>query len=137
MADNDKQMERPNRRHAGGAPATAKEGGMKTERRDTPRIPIALDAIVNYNTQNYQHSITRDISLDGAFVETQNKFPKKGGVELAIQLPTEGRNKFHRFHAQVIRTTSGGAGVVFDKVDTDAYAALLDLVFSRQGRGLW
>ena len=136
MSDNDKQAEWPHRR-ALGEPATAKEGTMKQERRDTPRIPIALDAIVNYNSQNFHHSITRDISLDGAFVETKTKVPKKGGVELAIQLPTEGKNKFHRFHAQVVRTTSGGAGVLFDKVDTDAYAALLDLVFSRQGRGLW
>lgn len=137
MSDNNRNAEWLDRRHAGGGSVKAKEGGMKTERRDTPRIPITLEAIVNDSAQNYHHSVTRDISLDGAFVETQNKFPKKGSVELAIQLPTEGKNKFHRFHAQVVRTTSGGAGVLFDKVDTDAYAALLDLVFSRQGRGLW
>ncbi|BAU50413.1 hypothetical protein SVA_3879 [Sulfurifustis variabilis] len=111
---------------------------MKTERRDTPRIPIALEAVLNFNTQNYQQSVTRDISLDGCFVETAAQPPaKKGPMELAIKLPTEGTQKFHRFQAQVVRITPTGAALLFDKVDTDAYAALLDLVFSRQGRGLW
>jgi hypothetical protein len=111
---------------------------MKSERRDTPRIPITLDTILNYNNQNYQHSITRDISLDGAFIETKgSKPPKKGLMELAIKLPTDGAPKYHRFHAQIVRTTDNGAALLFDRVDTDSYAALLDLVFSRQGRGLW
>jgi hypothetical protein len=111
---------------------------MKSERRDTPRIPITLDTILNYNNQNYQHSTTRDISLDGAFIETKSDTaPKKGTMELAIKLPVEGAPKYHRFHAQIVRTTDNGAALLFDKVDTDSYAALLDLVFSRQGRGLW
>jgi hypothetical protein len=111
---------------------------MKSERRDTPRIPITLEAIVNYNNQNFQHSTTRDISLDGAFVESKTGgLPKKGSMELAIKLPVEGTPRYQRFHAQVVRLTTNGAGLVFDKVETDAYAALLDLVFSRQGRGLW
>ena len=109
----------------------------KTERRDTPRIPITLDAVLHYNNQSFHHSLTRDISLDGAFVETPTGLSKKGNIELAIQLPTEGKQQYHRFQAQVVRVADGGAGLVFDKVDTDAYAALLDLVFSRQGRGLW
>ena len=111
--------------------------GVATERRDTPRIPIALEAVLNFNTQSYRHSLTRDISLDGAFIETPAGLTKKGNVELAIQLPTDGKQQYHRFQAQVVRVADGGAGLVFDKVDTEAYAALLDLVFSRQGRGLW
>lgn len=111
---------------------------MKSERRDTPRIPITLDAILDYNNQNYQHSITRDISLDGVFVESkETRLPKRGALELAIKLPADGMSKYHRFHAQVVRVTNNGAGLLFDRVDTDSYAALLDLVFSRQGRGLW
>lgn len=111
---------------------------MKSERRDTPRIPITLEAILSYNDNNFQHSTTRDISLDGVFVESKNgHVPKKGTMELAIKMPYEGLTKYHRFHAQVVRVTNNGAGLVFDRVDTDSYAALLDLVFSRQGRGLW
>lgn len=111
---------------------------MKNERRDTQRIPITLDTILNYNNQHFQHASTRDISLDGAFVESKSgSLTKKGTMELAIKLPGEGAAKYHRFHAQVVRVANNGAGLLFDRVDTDAYAALLDLVFSRQGRGLW
>lgn len=119
-------------------PRSFVEGDMRNERRDTPRIPITLETIVNYNNRNYQHSTTRDISLDGAFVESKSeKLPKKRTMELAIKLPSDGLLRYHRFHAQVVRVTRNGAGIVFDRVDTDSYAALLDLVFSRQGRGLW
>ncbi|MFP5349554.1 MAG: PilZ domain-containing protein [Gammaproteobacteria bacterium] len=109
----------------------------KSERRDTPRIPIALEAVLHYNNQQLRHSLTRDISLDGAFVETREALAQKGSVELAISLPTDGKPQFHHFQAQVVRVADGGAGLLFDKVGTEAYAALLDLVFSRQGRGLW
>jgi hypothetical protein len=111
-------------------------GGMKTERRDTPRIPITLEAILSFNNINYQSSITRDISLDGVFVETRRLPPIDNvATELAIKIPTDGRDKYHRFHAQIVRHTGHGVGCSFDMVDTDAYAALLDLVFSRQRRG--
>ncbi len=121
----------------GGVVKREASAGRKTERRDTPRIPITLDAVLHYNNQSFHHSLTRDISLDGAFIETPAGLSKKGNIELAIQLPTDGKQQYHRFQAQVVRVADGGAGLVFDKVDTDAYAALLDLVFSRQGRGLW
>ncbi len=111
---------------------------MKSERRDTPRIPITLDTILNYSNNEYQHSITRDISLDGAFIDTKGSGPpSKGLLELAIKLPTNGMPKYHRFHGEIVRTTGNGAALLFDRVETDSYAALLDLVFSRQGRGLW
>lgn len=93
--------------------------------------------MLNYTDRRLERSTTRDISLDGAFVQTENRWTKKDQLELAIQLPTEGQLQFHRFRAHVVRVGDGGAGVVFDNVDTEAYAALLDLVFSRQGRGLW
>lgn len=120
-------------KRSSGREASAK----KSERRDTPRIPIALDTVLHYNNQSFRHSLTRDISLDGAFVETREALTKKGSLELAISLPTDGKPQFHRFQAQVVRVADGGAGLMFDKVGTEAYAALLDLVFSRQGRGLW
>ncbi|HEX7043720.1 MAG TPA: PilZ domain-containing protein [Burkholderiales bacterium] len=110
---------------------------MKSERRDTPRIPIALEAILDYNRQDPQPSVTRDISLDGVFVETRSgTVPRKGALDIAIKLPGDGGARYHRFHAQVVRVTDRGAALVFDRVETDSYAALLDLVFSRRGRSL-
>jgi hypothetical protein len=109
---------------------------MKTERRDTLRVPIALDAMLKFNQQGFQLYQTRDISLDGVFVETGPvRLPKKSPLELALKIPADGQNKIHRFRAQVKRLTPHGAGLVFDRADTDAYAALLHLVFSSQPKG--
>lgn len=112
---------------------------MKTERRDTQRIPIALDTILQFQDKNYRRSNTRDISLDGAFIEASGgSFDKnQQQLEIAIRLPIGDESRFHRFGAQVVRVTEKGAAVTFEKIDTESYAALLDLVFSRQGRGLW
>jgi hypothetical protein len=113
---------------------------MKTERRDTPRIPIALEAILQYEDQNYRRSVTRDISLDGAFIEASqisNNIGKKDRLDLAIKIQVDGESHYHQFRGRVIRVTETGAALAFDKTETEAYEALLDLVFSRQGRGLW
>lgn len=107
----------------------------KSERRDTPRIPIAVEAIVSASGRGYERTKTRDVSLDGAFVVTgSSKIGKRKPVEIALKLPYDGDEKFHRFRAQVVRTASGGAGLLFEGVDSDAYAALMNLVFSRQAK---
>ncbi len=111
---------------------------MKSERRDTPRIAIALEAMLNHDNAGFQRCHTRDISLDGAFVETsQTGVGGQALVDLAIKIPGFGEQRVHRFRAQVIRATAKGLGLVFDQVNTDGYAALLDLVYSRQPRGPW
>lgn len=111
---------------------------MHTERRDTPRIPIALDAILGFNTPRPEPSMIHDISLDGAFAESPaGRGSNRGALECAIKLPVDGQHKYYRFHGRVVRTTDAGVALQFDQIDADAYAALLDFVFSRQGRGLW
>jgi hypothetical protein len=110
---------------------------MNTERRDTPRIPAALETIINFNSTDYRPARTRDISLDGVFIEgSQHTVNERDHVDIAIRLPASGQSRFHRFQAKVIRTNRQGAGFVFDEVETDSYAALLEYVFGQQGRGL-
>jgi hypothetical protein len=89
---------------------------MKPERRDTPRIPVALEAIVSTSKSGYQRTVTRDVSLDGAFVAPASRRSASAS----------------RGSARVVRTAGGGSGVLFEGVDSEAYAALMNLVFSRQ-----
>jgi hypothetical protein len=109
---------------------------MRAERRDTPRIPMALEIAFKVERQPFFPSRTRDISLDGVFIETPHaKLPKKSSVEVALKLNDNGKPRVHRFRAQVTRVTPFGAGLEFDKADSDAYAALLSLVFSTEPKG--
>lgn len=111
---------------------------MKSERRDTPRISIALEAMLNHGNSGFRRCQTRDISLDGAFLETgETQFGPNALVDLALQLPGPERKQTHRFRGQIIRSTAHGVALVFDPVSTDGYAALLDLVYARQPRSSW
>lgn len=109
---------------------------MTSERRDTPRIPVAVEAILNFNNRDYQHLVTRDISLDGVFVHVPpGTALGKGAIDIAIGLPGTQRKHFHRFRAKLVYTTRQGAGFTFESVEPDAYEALLELVFSRRPGG--
>ena len=111
---------------------------MRPERRDTPRIAVTLEVMLRHDRFGFQPFRTRDISLDGVFVETgQLPIAQNSTVDLAIKLPTDGAQKVHRFHAQTVHVSRDGVGLSFDQVNSDGYAALLDLVFSRQPRGVW
>ena len=112
---------------------------MKRERRDTPRIPIALEVMLKQADNRFQRCVTRNISLDGLFLETPaalDILPRRS-TYLAIKIPENGRDRIHHFHAQAVYVKDNGAAFVFDRVATEGYAALLELVFSRQPRGTW
>ena len=71
----------------------------------------------------------RDISLDGAFLETKNFALAKGThMELVLKI-RRGRKATHcRLPAMVIRTERGGAAVMFAHLDEQADNTLLEIV---------
>jgi hypothetical protein len=113
--------------------AVSGEGGVtKSERREASRIPVILQAVLDFNSKDYRYSATRNISLEGAFVKlSPDSLRKRAKLDLAIRLPSGEKPGFHRFHAEIVRVENDGAGVKFVKLGTDSYAALLDYIFSR------
>ena len=71
----------------------------------------------------------RDISLDGAFLETKNFALAKGThMELVLKI-RRGRKATHcRLPAMVIRAERGGAAVMFAHLDEQADNTLLEIV---------
>jgi hypothetical protein len=106
-----------------------------SERRDTARVPIRLDVMLNPDTHGFQLFHTRDISLDGVFVETSARFAKKAVADLAIKLSAGNASRVYRLRATVARVTPDGVAFVFDDLDSDTYEALLQLVFAQQPKG--
>jgi len=81
---------------------------------------------------------TRDLSLDGAFVEIgPHRLAPKETLEVALKIPVEGADQIYRFNAHIARTAPTGIAMVFDHVNTESYAALMDLVFSAQPKGTY
>lgn len=111
---------------------------MKSERRDTPRIPVTLEVMFNPENAGFRRGVTLNISLDGVLVDPGSaRIARRSQVELAIKLRTAGNMKIHRFHAQTVHIGPEGVGLAFDRVSTEGYSALFDLIYSRQPQGGW
>jgi hypothetical protein len=111
---------------------------MKSERRDTPRIPVTLEVMFNPDNAGFRRGVTLNISLDGALVDTGSaRIPRRSRVELAIKIRTAGKMRIHRFHAQTVHAGPDGVGLAFDRVSTEGYSALFDLVYAQQPHGGW
>jgi hypothetical protein len=103
---------------------------MMTEKRDTPRMPVILDAILNYRATAVMCTV-RDISLGGAYVEAQPEdLPYSGDIELGITVNNNnGPSKYYRLPGRICRVTNSGAGISFQSDRQDAYFSLVDLVY--------
>src|SRR5256885_1313553 len=90
-------------------------GSKNNERRDTPRVPLALDAMVKAADRPFQLFRTRDLSLDGAFVETgPHRLTPEDALEIALKIPINGSPQIYRFNARITRTAPLGVGMAFD-----------------------
>jgi c-di-GMP-binding flagellar brake protein YcgR len=111
-----------------------------SERRETPRLPIALEVMLRQADNRFTRCMTRDVSLDGLYLQTTDdvKLASKGNSYMAIKIPRpDGQWKIHHFHARPVHIRNDGAAFVFDTVDEHAYSALLNLVFTAQPRRWW
>jgi hypothetical protein len=71
----------------------------------------------------------RDISVDGAFIETKNFALAKGtDTEVVLKIRRGGKPTHCRLPAKVVRAERGGAAVVFGDLDEQAYNILLEIV---------
>jgi hypothetical protein len=94
------------------------------ERRVNPRLPLALDVVLNHHSQAVVCT-TRDISVTGAFVTADRELlPYGGTIELGISLAAEPHHV--RVPAKIQRVTDEGAAVVFGDVGRDVYFQLVE-----------
>ncbi len=71
----------------------------------------------------------RDISLDGAFIETKNFALAKGSkVDLVLRIRCDGETSACRVPAKIVRTERGGAALMFGGLDEQTYNLLLGIV---------
>ncbi|MFQ5994167.1 MAG: PilZ domain-containing protein [Acidiferrobacterales bacterium] len=71
----------------------------------------------------------RDISLDGAFIETKNFALAKGAkLDLVLRILREGKTTACRLPAKVVRVGKDGAALMFGNLDEHVYKILLDIV---------
>ena len=99
------------------------------ERRLSKRKSVSHEVILYYSGVGMLRCQTRDVSMDGAFLEMQHvSIPTASEVELALNVVGKTKGGVVRFGGQVVRSGSGGVGVNFTKFFDGAHAYLKQLV---------
>jgi hypothetical protein len=94
-------------------PSMAPDECMRTEKRLYPRIPCFL--LVDYATQDCSYrAFIRNLSADGAFIESQMPAPHGRDISLVISVIDDRRPV--KIQGEIVRTHQEGFGVRFDPV---------------------
>jgi len=97
---------------------------MAPEQRRYPRLPLVLDVFLEYPPLGVIRGTTRNVSLEGMFVET-GYFTLPRGATVQVALPLErGLTGTYRFRARVVHSREGGVGLVLHSAEIAAMRAL-------------
>ena len=106
---------------------------MANDRRLGPRKQVTLEVLVSDRKHGAKSCQTRDISLDGAFIETQDvTLKKKAKIDLILKIPSLGGLTDHPVQAKVTNVEKHGATVIFGNLEEQTYSALVDLLYRNE-----
>lgn len=79
----------------------------------------------------FQTFRTRDLSLEGASIEIKaHQLAPQERVEIALKISIDGASNVYRLNAYVARVTPHGAAMMFEQINSESYAALLECVLN-------
>lgn len=98
---------------------------MLQDLRQDSRFELRLDVMLHYRPLGLLRARTRNVSLEGMFVEMgQIMLPKNVDVEITFSLPGTGRLQPHQLHARVVHSGRDGAGLAFLNYNLSTLRAL-------------
>jgi len=110
------------------------------ERRKYPRIKL-ITKVAHISEDKFHYYYSRDLSVGGIFLETENPYPEGSVLELEFPLP-EVADKV-RVKGKVVRVVEveerhkgkiPGMGIQFIEMDAETRAILADFVAREQAR---
>ena len=102
---------------------------LSANRRLGPRRVTNVKVFVASDGSEIKKCRLRDISLDGAFIETKNFALAKGTkLDLVLRILREEKTTACPVPAEVVRVAKDGAALVFGRLDQQVYNILLDIV---------
>ncbi len=106
---------------------------MASERRLGPRKQVTLEVLVSDRKHGARSCQTRDISLEGAFIETHDvALKKKSKIDLILKIPSNRGPTDHPVTAKVTSVEKHGATVIFNDLQEQTYKALVDLLYPQE-----
>lgn len=101
-----------------------------SERRATHRIPVSLEAVLYYRSLMLPECHIRNLSPDGAFVETGGQFlPNQALLDMAFNVSVAGGVP-QRLTVQVMRCTEVGIGIRLQHTDTHSMRNLIESLYA-------
>ena len=101
------------------------------DRRKNERVgfttPIHIAIVADGRKMDVQGS-TKDLSLKGLFIETQDKIPIGTKCSVEVSLTGSIDQIVLRMKATIVRKTERGLGIAFDSMDVDSYTHLKNIV---------
>ena len=102
---------------------------LSANRRLGPRRVTDVKVFVANDGGEIKKCRLRDISLDGAFIETKNFTLTKGTkLDLVLRITREKKTTACPVPAEVVRVAKDGAALAFGRLDQRVYNVLLDIV---------
>lgn len=99
------------------------------ERRESGRVPVAVDAILYYNSLLLTDCRIRNLSTGGAFIVTGGTYiPDRALIDLSLNVPAAGAPL--RLAAQVMRATEDGIGVRLQDVNAGMLRQLIQTLYA-------
>jgi len=104
------------------------------EQRWSQRKPLQMPVRLHYEPVGDIEGATRDISLEGMFVETGGiRIPPKAQIEVCFVTENDGNRIEHRLPAVAIHGTNEGVGLMLHHVNYEDFYALRRLLTSGSG----
>ncbi len=101
-----------------------------TERRQASRIVFESSAVIRYEQDRILETPvdTRNISLNGLYLETDSRIPVGTPCKISIQLTGVTSKMDFKVQGLVCRHDQGGMGINFTHLDEDSYLHIINLV---------
>jgi len=106
------------------------------ENRWAARTPVRLSVDLHCRDIEVVNCSTRDISLNGAYIEVKQLQPDADSkVDLVFRLGQPGEYTRYRVPGKVVRSDGEGIGVMFDEVDASSFRSLREILHFSQPAG--
>jgi hypothetical protein len=97
------------------------------EKRNRPRVVFDSQADIAYNGNTISCEI-ENLSMEGMFLQTNEKIPEKTEVNASIQLSGSTTNLCIDLKGTVVRCEKNGIAIKFNEIELDSFIHLRNVV---------
>ncbi len=90
------------------------------KRRRHPRHPVAMQVRLYHDQVGWMNGHVRDLSQDGAFVETQRSLLPRTPIDMVVPVVERDERRWLRLSGEIVRENNDGFGVLFTEIEPAA-----------------